>query len=265
MPANRWRAIADDLRQRIERGEWAAGDVLPTQRELMRQYDTTANGTVARALSALTAEGVLVADPSAPRRGTRVRSRHRVQRDLIAGLRMEYEQAVAGDHGGGTGLFEQMTGTSPGDVEVAIRYESAGAPPAVAAVLGVPESTTVLMRTFRYSIERTPHQLVMSYMSADVARAAGLTDDSCERPGVGTIAQLREAGVDVGRVTITLEARIPTLEETTELAVPPGVPVFAHERVMYVAERPVEMSRAVVAGDRVAYFFDVDLANGGLP
>ncbi|MGH3564787.1 MAG: GntR family transcriptional regulator [Pseudonocardia sp.] len=138
MPANRWRAIADDLRRRIEHGEWTAGDVLLTQRDLMREYDTTAQGTVARALSALINEGVLIADPSAPRRGTRVRSQHRVRRDLIAGMRMEYAQAEAGE-GRGVGLFEQLTGATPDTFDVVISYESAAADPTVAGTLGLPE------------------------------------------------------------------------------------------------------------------------------
>lgn len=262
MPANRWRAIADDLRRRIERGEWDAGAVLPTQRDLMREYETTAQGTVARALSALIDEGVLIADPSAPRRGTRVRSQRQVRRNLHAGLRMEYEQARTGEHGD-VGLFEQMTDTASDALDVAVSYESAEADSSIASVLEVPTGAPLLVRTFRYAIEGTPHQLVTSYLAKEIADTANLTDASCERPGVGTIAQLWDAGIEVEDVAITLEARLPTPDEVAALAVRSGVPVFAHERVMFARnERPVEMSRAVIAGDRVAYSLRINLPSG---
>ncbi|MGH3904849.1 MAG: GntR family transcriptional regulator [Pseudonocardiaceae bacterium] len=257
MPVQRWRGIADDLRARIERGEWTSGDLLPPHRDLMRYYRTTSQATIARAIAALVSEGMLVSDPAAPRRGVRVRSRHLVQRDLVAGLRLEYQRAMSGEEGGEVGLFEAMTGI--GGLDVQISYELIAADVHVARSLDVVEGTPLLVRTFCYTIEGTPHQVVRSHMTADVAHAAGLTAVTCERPGRGTIAQLRDADIHVDRVKIEMEARVPTTTEVNELAILAGVPVFAHRRVMYAAHHPVEMSMAVVAGDRVSYIVNVDL------
>lgn len=260
--ANRWRAIAADLRERIERGEWASGDRLPTNRQLMDHYDTTSQATVARAIAALVAEGVLVSDPVAPRRGVHVRSRHLVRRDLVAGLHMEYERAAMGndEDADSVGLFEAATGTEPSHLSVDVTYDSAVADNVIAQILGTTEGAALLRRTFRYAIKGTPHQLVTSYMTREVSDAAGLVDASNERVGRGTIAQLRSVDIHIDSVTIEIEARLPTASEVRELAIPAGVPVFANRRVMRAAGQPVEVSFAVVPGDRIAYTLNVDLA-----
>ncbi|MGH3694052.1 MAG: UTRA domain-containing protein [Pseudonocardiaceae bacterium] len=190
-----------------------------------------------------------------------MRSRHLVRRDLVAGLRMEYERAAAGDDedANSVGLFEAATGTESDNLAIDITYDSAIAEDELARILGIAEGATLLRRTFRYIIEGTPHQLVTSYMTRKVGEAAGLAGASSERAGRGTIAQLRGADIHVDSVTIEIEARLPTATEVHELAIPPGVPVFAHRRVMQAAGQPVEISFAVVPGDRVAYTLNVEL------
>lgn len=51
--------VRAELRQRIERGEWAAGMPLPSEAALCREFGTS-RGPVRRALSALRAEGFVV-------------------------------------------------------------------------------------------------------------------------------------------------------------------------------------------------------------
>lgn len=49
----KYRQIADDLRARMERGEWAVDAKMPTQQELAAQYGDVALGTVDKALGVL--------------------------------------------------------------------------------------------------------------------------------------------------------------------------------------------------------------------
>ena len=164
----------------------------------------------------------------------------------------------------GSGLFEAMTGTETDDLSVTTEYERSGAPGRVAAMLGVEPGTDLLIRTFRYAIASMPHQVARSYLPADIASKAGLTSPESERPGVGTIAQLYRAGIAVGHVHISLETRMPSANESAELAIPPGTPVYEHWRIMHRQDQPttpVEVSTAVVPGDRVAYVLDVDLGD----
>jgi DNA-binding GntR family transcriptional regulator len=52
------RRIADDLRRRIEAGEWASGQQLPSNAELAGHYNSTRR-TVSKALRTLEAEGLV--------------------------------------------------------------------------------------------------------------------------------------------------------------------------------------------------------------
>lgn len=254
--------VRDDLRRRIMNGEYAPGEKLPRLQELMSIYDMRSRSGLDRAIRELEAEGLLRVVHGG---GIYVRQRHVVQRDLVAGLRMEYQRVKAGLTNGG-GMFEAMTGTPTEALTVTTEYEQTEAPEKAANVLGIEPSSPILIRTFRYEIAGTPHQVARSYMSSDTADQAGLTRAEDERPGVGTIAQLHRAGISVGRVRITMETRMPTLDETTTLAIPPGTPVYEQWRVMYrrdESQAPVEATMSIVPGDRIAYILDVDLEKDG--
>ncbi|WP_181724221.1 GntR family transcriptional regulator [Nocardia gipuzkoensis] len=54
----RYLLIADDLRERIGRGEYAPGDQIPTKANLMEQWNVALN-TVDRAVDALRKEGLI--------------------------------------------------------------------------------------------------------------------------------------------------------------------------------------------------------------
>src|SRR5689334_7918812 len=78
-PRIRNREIADDLRRRLQAGEWVPGDTIPRAEDLAEEYQA-ARGTVAEAIKILEIEGLL---QSVQRRGTVVlepRPRRRVPR-----------------------------------------------------------------------------------------------------------------------------------------------------------------------------------------
>lgn len=54
----RYALIADDIRAKIERGDYAPGDQLPTKAQLMEQWSAALN-TVARAINELRDEGLV--------------------------------------------------------------------------------------------------------------------------------------------------------------------------------------------------------------
>ena len=58
MRAHRYQQIADELRQRVEAGEFAAGRLLPSESELSGQYSAS-RVTIRRALEALRANGLV--------------------------------------------------------------------------------------------------------------------------------------------------------------------------------------------------------------
>jgi len=206
-------------------------------------------------MAALVSEGILRSDPTAPRNGMHVRTRHLVRRPLDGGLRIEHQRAVTGDDTD-VGLFEADTGV---DVDFSATYTHDVTDPEAAAALGLPPNTPLLLRTFRYAISGEPHQMVWSHLPETIAHAAGLVDETAEIKGRGTIAQLRDAGIIVDRVEIELESRIPTPPEVAELAIPTGVPVVVQRRISYADGAPVVVHASVVPGDRIVYTLTVDL------
>lgn len=245
-PRTIWRDIAEDLRQRVEAGEWAVGERLPTVRELMEYYDTPSQTPLVRAIALLTGEGLLLTDPRAPRRGVRVRARPKVVRAID-------EHFV----GGGVGIdktFEQITGMNDVDVQVSYNRE----PPAdVADLLG---DEPVLVRTFRYLIQGTPHQIMRSWMLESIADRAGLRTPDDEVPGKSTNAWLTEAGITLRHVELTIESRLPTTEEQKDLAMPSALPVMVRRRTVYDTDLvAVETSTTVVVADQIIYRAAFDL------
>ncbi|MGW4635581.1 GntR family transcriptional regulator, partial [Nocardia sp. NPDC004415] len=238
-PPSRWSDIADDLRARITDGEWQPGEQLPTSRQLLDHYDVGNPNVIQRAINALRAEGLLIADPKAPRRGVRVRAQHFVRRELDA-YRSEYRAALAGR----SRSFETLTSIQTG-VNVNITYAIVDPPADVAGQLGT--TGKVLHRTFSYIADGTPHQVSDSYMSAELAKQIGLTDPSVEVPGRTTMAWLLDAGVQVTRTETSLRARIPTSEEEARMSSVPGVPVFVHKHTLYAGDTAIETGGGLVA------------------
>jgi GntR family transcriptional regulator len=56
------RRIADDLRRRIEAGEWQPGAQLPGNAELAQHYESTRR-TISRVMAVLAAEGLVEIEP----------------------------------------------------------------------------------------------------------------------------------------------------------------------------------------------------------
>ena len=78
--------IARQLRERIVRGEMAAGDFLPGHRQLARQH-RVAPSTVEAAYEMLLADGLVSGDPSGDVQVAELPAEHR--RDLVERLQLE--------------------------------------------------------------------------------------------------------------------------------------------------------------------------------
>jgi GntR family transcriptional regulator len=245
--------VETELRRRIDSGEFRPGDRLPKLNELMQTYGVRSRSAMDRVLRTLAAEGRLTIRQGS---GIYVSQRHVVHRNLVRNIQLEHERAIR-DEVADEGLFEAMTGTD--HVNVDTSYELINADERVAARLQIEKGSPLLMRIFRYTIAEVPHQITRSYMTADLAQAAGLTSPACERPGVGTMMQLRHAGAAPDRVRVWLEGRNPTPAEREQLAIGPGTPVIELWRTMSRGGTPVEVCGSIVPSDRVGYEIDVEL------
>lgn len=251
----KYHRVANKLRELIESRELAPGDPLPPESELEREFGYNRT-TVRRGISVLQGEGLIDVIHG---KGTFVRERRLIRRDPIEGLLYEYERANGG--GSDVGLFEAMTGTS-GSVKVEHAYASVTAAPALAEAFDVEEGTELLRRTFFYLIDGGPHQLVQSYLRNDMVAGTPVADPANERPGRGTMAQLRDVGVHVDRATLSIVARMPNPRETELLNLSQsGTPAVVFRRIMYADGRAVEVADIVVPGDRLEITMSVDLGS----
>ncbi|MEU7868293.1 UTRA domain-containing protein [Dactylosporangium sp. NPDC049140] len=152
------------------------------------------------------------------------------------------------------------TGLSPFRIEVTkqgrtpraeCRSVTKEAPPAdVADRLGVPPTDAVVRRENWYFADDEPMQVGVTYIPLDVAGTSPLASE--KTLGKGSIyARFEDLGFPITRIREEISARMPTPEEVTGLAMPPGVPVIEVLHTSFDPQhRPFEVTRFVMRADR---------------
>lgn len=237
--------IADDLRARIEVGEYAAGDQLPTYEQLTRTY-LCSSGVARKAIDLLRQQGLVISKQG---KGVFVRERVQPRRHGIDRYtRRKWKQAGKPIHDAeahSQGLSVKQLYRELGEVP---------APPAVAAAFGIGGGDPVWVRRRTTIVEGRPHQLADSYYPLDLARGTRLTEED-SGPG-GGIARLEEAGEPLAEISEEWSARMPTSPESVSLQLPAGTPVIELTRTIYdTKDRAVEVMLAVIAADTVRMFY----------
>ena len=238
--------IADDLREQINDGQFAAGDPLPSERTLVELYGT-APQTTRQAIAILKSEGLVVGKPG---RGIFIRERLPIVR-------------VGSDH---RAQWRKRTGQSPMQAEAeanglswyqeVLALETVPAPDWVADRFEIERGQEVFVRRRRTWIENVPTQLADSYYQlADVEGTRIMSEDT--GPG-GSYAQLEERGLVLAKFREEIGIRMPTPNETRRLRLGPGIPVAEMWRVAFTAERPIEVFRSVLAGNSHVFVYEFD-------
>ncbi|MFF2381237.1 GntR family transcriptional regulator [Streptomyces sp. NPDC058108] len=227
------RQIADDLRARIEDGEFGPGARLPGEPALVRDYGV-AKMTASGALKLLVAEGVALSRAGS---GTYVREFKPILRD--ATKRLSRDQWAAGKS-----IWSADVGERPmtvADVEV---YEE-DAPRWVARILGLNDGARVVVRSRRFLVDGEPVQMATSYLPADLVRGTRIAEAD-SGPG-GTYKRLAELGAEPVRFGEDLRARMPSSDESARLAILPGTPVIEICRTAYTSDgTAVELNRMLL-------------------
>ncbi|MFD4505111.1 GntR family transcriptional regulator [Streptomyces sp. NPDC058457] len=227
------RQIADDLRARIDDGEFGPGARLPGEPALVRDYGVakmTANG----ALKLLVTEGVAVSRPGS---GTYVREFKPILRD--ATKRLSRNQWATGKSIWSVDVGERPM--TPADLEV---FET-DAPRWVARTLGLSEDERVIVRSRRYLVDGEPVQMATSYLPAALTRDSQIALPDAG-PG-GIYKRLAELGSEPVHFSEDLRARMPSPEESTALSILPGTPVIEICRTAYTSDgKAVEVNRMLL-------------------
>ena len=221
--------VIDELRRRIESGEYPPGSLLPSEHQLSDEFQI-ARPTVVRALRVLRQDGWIETQQG---KGSFVRGR-----PALAGLESPRtgEQALNRDEA-----------REPGEVIEA----GAAAPPArVSALLGAAGKGEVLARRVLIRQDGEASELLTWWVPAALADGTDLGTAEPLHGGVrGHLA--RRKGVRVDHVLEQVTARHPTPKEARLLGVGKSAPMLA----MYVAAReasgdPVLVLEVVMPGDR---------------
>jgi GntR family transcriptional regulator len=230
-----FKQIADELRDQIASGVWAPGERIPSESQLIERYGV-ARMTVRQALSALKAEGLLLAEHG---RGVFVRARPVVRR--IASDRFARQHRAAGQ---AAFIAEAEGVAAPGVDQLEVGYEVAA--PEVRDGLGLPARAKVLARRRRYLLDGQPVELAESYVPAALARGTAI-EERHTGPG-GIYARLEEAGHTLAEFTEEVAARMPTPVERARLGLPEGTPVLTVRRIAFdTSGFRVEMTDTVKA------------------
>jgi len=150
-----YRQIADDLRQRIESGELAPGDQLPTELELREQYDNASRNTIRDAIRWLTTRRLVYTQPG---RGTFVAE---TIKPFIVPLTPS-ETAVGGDEGAAFEAAVKSQGRKPA-VSLHPKVEVQRADEDVARELHVAEGSMVVSRHQERIVDDRPSSLQTSF------------------------------------------------------------------------------------------------------
>jgi GntR family transcriptional regulator len=231
-PRPEYLQVADALRTAIRAGEWPPGSVMPSEPELAARYGVT-RAIVNRAISVLRTEGLVRPERG---RGTTVNELPVIRREAVARQRREVREAGQA-RGAFDGELRRLGLTSRSDVETG----QVPAPAAVAALLGVEESTPVLARRRRMYANDTPVQLATSYLPLDIAADTPLASID-PGPG-GTYSRLADLGYEPASYTEVVHVRPPDDAEAQFLRMDPDQRVITIQRTARTgAGRTVEVN-----------------------
>jgi GntR family transcriptional regulator len=244
-----YRQIADRLRERILSGDLGPGSLLPSETELMEEFDVS-RATARQAVALLKAEGRI---DTRHGRGSFVRTPPPL-------LRMTADRFSRANRRPGRTPFTVDVGTGEAPRLEVRSFTRMTAPPEIAARLELAEGDQVLARWFRFWAGSRPVQLSNSYLPYGLVQGTPVEDPSREPWPGGSIAQLESVGVQVDEINEDVGTRLPDPEEAHDLDLRAGVPVLTIARTMFAAGTPVLTSDIVMAGDQyvLSYRFPVD-------
>lgn len=230
--------VAEELRARIESGELAPGDRLPSVAELIQQHGGS-NSIATRAYKLLVDDGLVVSRHGA---GHYVRGHDTpellVRRHRKASEDSPFAQGAAEQ--GAVGTWRPESTTEQASETVALR-------------LGITPGDAVMHTSYVYLADDQPVQLAESWEPlALTGQSLIALPEVGPYAGVGVAARMRVLSIEVGDPVERVQSRTATRQEAQALGMTPPGPVLAIERTYYDQStgRPVETADIVMRGDR---------------
>jgi GntR family transcriptional regulator len=236
------------LRQAIESGELAPGARLPSERDLSRRYGTARN-TAREAVRILSESGLVSAEHG---RGVFVRRESPLLRLGNDRYSHKYRESGLSPF-----LLECAKQGKSGRFEV-LSIERAEPTNDVIRHLLVPAGEqSILVRENIFYADADPVHRVTTYIPWEIAQGTGLLEPEIDHP-YGIHGVLEDCGHTMTRQQESVSARMPKVEETHYLQLPPGVPVIdvLHTSIDQNGN-PYELTRFVMRADLTGLFYDM--------
>lgn len=241
---HKYRGIADDLRRRINAGEFEEDGKLDSERDLRDHYGASLM-TVRQALGVLRDEGLL---ESRVGRGWYVAEWRPIVRNALKRL-------SSTQWGEGRSMWDVDIDDRLLEVVGRAEVELIDAPEDVARALDMDVNARVWKRDRRYAVDGEIVMRATSYIPDDLAHDTRITQ-SDTGPG-GTYARLREAGHGPVKFREQLRCRLATPAEVDDLRLAAGAPVIEqHRSAMRADGRVVEINRMVLDASRFLLVYD---------
>lgn len=239
--------LAGELRRLIMSGGYAAGDVLPSEADLMEQHGVSRD-TVRKALSRLRDEGLIVSRAGV---GWLVRQRNSIRWNL---LRPETNERT--DISPADAWSEQVReqGREPTEQLSVILQPSE---PRVAELLGLgPDDDVWIRRRHRY-VDGELYAITDTIFPDSIAGGTAIARPRDVLPG--TLAVLASIGYPVARNPTTVVCRPATAAEADTFGVRPGDAMVEVTRSRLTAEgQPVAVTVTVAPGDKVEIVLELE-------
>jgi GntR family transcriptional regulator len=245
-----YRQIAEELRRRIDSDELRQGDQLPTEDELMAQYQASRN-TVRGAIRQLTTRGLVNTQHG---RGTFVTER---VNPIVTTLTTDPQTGG----GGGEGLVytAEVAASGRNATTGGVTVEIQKAKRSVANALKIPVGSDVISRNEQRFIDSRPWSLQTSFYPREVLARAPLLQEPDEFPR-GTVQYMRECGIEQGGYRDTIGARPPNRIETEFFDLPTDgrIQVIEIFRVAFDQDQErVRLTVTVYRADRNRFVINV--------
>jgi DNA-binding GntR family transcriptional regulator len=221
--------VVNAIKQRIERGEYAPGTLLPSEHQLVAEFEVS-RPTIVKALSALRQDGWIDTQQG---KGSFVRGRPAL--------------ADAERTRPAHGVLELAETEVPGElVQAGVKL----APPHVAALLGLKPGARAFVRQRLLSQDGEPVELASAWLPLELAAGTDLASPDLLDESIRQHLQSRKKiRLDHGVEQIT--ARHPTGEEAALLRVAADAPVLSVIVTAYDATaKPIQVSDLVLPGER---------------
>lgn len=240
---HKYRGVADDLRRRINAGDFEKDRKLPGERSLRAHYDVSLM-TVRQALGVLRDEGLIEARQGA---GWFLAEWRPIVRNALKRLYPE-------QWGEARSMWDVDVESRQWKV-VELQVDFPRIPDDVARVLGMEPGVKAWRRDRKYVVDAVPVMRATSYIPDEFARDTRITEVDTGEGGI--YARLEEAGHKPVEFREQVRCRLATPAEVDDLHLAAGAPVIEQHRIaMREDGRVVEFNRMILDASRFLLVYD---------